>query len=69
MTFPLGDWQFWIVTAGAAVSVWAIVRPFLRRASPRDAAACAHCPHAATIIAAARPDGGGERLVTLGKLR
>lgn len=68
MSFPLGDWQFWTVTAGAVAAVWAIVRPFVRRASPRDAAACAHCKHAATV-APERTEGGGERLVTIGKVR
>lgn len=68
MTFPLGDWQFWTVTAGALAAAWVIVRPFLRRASPRDAAGCAHCKHAATI-APEPTEAAGERLVTIGKLR
>ena len=68
MTFPLGDWQFWTVTAGAVAAAWMVVRPFIRRASPKDAAACAHCKHA-TTIAPERADGGGERLVPIGKIR
>jgi hypothetical protein len=68
MSFPLGDWQFWAVTAGAVAAASVIVRPFVRRASPKDAAACAHCKHAASI-APERADGGEERLVTIGKFR
>ena len=26
---PIGDWQFWLVTAVAALGFWLLVRPFL----------------------------------------
>jgi hypothetical protein len=64
MAFPLADWQFWTVTAGALAAVWVVVRPFLRRSTPRTAAPCSHCrcPPAPP----ARPDPAQDRLVTIG---
>jgi hypothetical protein len=67
MAFPLADWQFWTVTAGALAAVWVVLRPFLRRAAPKDAAPCSHCRHAAPLPD--RADAGRERLVTIGKPR
>ena len=26
---PIGDWQFWIATAGALAALWLLVRPLL----------------------------------------
>lgn len=26
---PIGDWQFWLVTAIAALGLWLLVKPFL----------------------------------------
>ena len=42
MSFPVGDWQFWLATAIAALCAWAIVRPMLpsRRTPPE----CPGCP-------------------------
>jgi len=29
MGFPIGDWQFWLVTAIALTGAWFVVKPFL----------------------------------------
>jgi hypothetical protein len=51
MSFPLADWQFWVVTASAAVALWSLVRPFLARA-PRGA--CGSCNGCAKATLGAR---------------
>jgi hypothetical protein len=67
MSFPLGDWQFWAVTASAAGAVWMLVRPFLGPRAGEAADSCQRCGVAAS--GAACRGGGGERLVVLGKKR
>lgn len=32
---PLGDWQFWVVTALAALGLWVLIRMFLPKKKPR----------------------------------
>jgi hypothetical protein len=64
MSFPLGDWQFWAVTASAAGAVWMLVRPFLGGGIGDATDPCQRCGVAA---AGAACRGGGERLVVLGK--
>ncbi len=32
MGFPIGDWQFWLVTACALAGAWFVVKPFLPKA-------------------------------------
>jgi hypothetical protein len=66
--FPLGDWQFWAVTASAAGAVWVLLRPFLASGERAGGGPCSHCG----VAAGAPCQGGGaprERLVTLGKGR
>lgn len=67
MAFPLGDWQFWTVTAAAAGSVWLLVKPFLPRGEMKAGGSCSHCGVAAGSPCQRTP--GPERLVTLGKDR
>jgi len=35
MSFPVGDWQFWVVTAAVAVVVWFAVRAAARSFSSK----------------------------------
>ena len=42
MSFPVGDWQFWVATAIAAACGCAIIRPMLP--SRRKPPACPGCP-------------------------
>lgn len=42
MSFPVGDWQFWIASAIAASAAWAIIRPLLP--SGKKAQSCPGCP-------------------------
>ncbi len=62
MTFPIGDWQFYVVTAVAVGGAWALLRPFLRRR--RAGAPCSGCGPAAetkrtraTLTVGGRPSG------------
>ena len=32
---PLGDWQFWLVSAIAAAGLWVLVRMFLPKRKPK----------------------------------
>ena len=67
MAFPLGDWQFWTVTAAAIGSVWMLVQPFLARDRKKSGGPCSHCG-----VGAGSPcqrSAGPQRLVTLGKGR
>lgn len=44
MSFPLADWQFWVVTVTALGALWALVRPFVGSAdSDAGRGACAKC--------------------------
>lgn len=42
MSFPVGDWQFWIASAIAAVCALAIIRPLLP--SRKKGQSCPGCP-------------------------
>ena len=42
MSFPVGDWQFWIATGIAVTCAWAILKPLLP--SRRKPPACPGCP-------------------------
>ena len=42
MSFPAGDWQFWVATAIAAACAWTIIRPLIP--SRRKPTACPGCP-------------------------
>jgi hypothetical protein len=45
---PMNDWQFWIVTAFAAIGLWFLARPFLAsRKSRAEDASCPHCTSSA----------------------
>jgi hypothetical protein len=66
MSFPVGDPQFWCVSASAAAALWVAVRPFLGRPQPKGAGACATCSLAAGGRCAP-PAGGRPGLVVLGR--
>ncbi|MGD2113856.1 MAG: hypothetical protein PVG07_02315 [Acidobacteriota bacterium] len=69
MSFPIADWQFWIVTLTAAGSVWALVRPFLPGGkSDESSAPCSHCG-AAPGAPCGKDADDAPRLVTLGDRR
>lgn len=40
---PLGDWQFWVVTALAVSAIWLVASPFVPRRK-KPGAACPGCP-------------------------
>ena len=61
MSFPLDDWQFWVVTLVAVASVLPIVRVLVPKASRDDA-----CPGCTTCESEAPPPG---QLVTIGRRR
>jgi len=42
MSFPVGDWQFWVATAIAAACAWAIMMPLLP--SRKKTPSCPGCP-------------------------
>lgn len=68
MSFPLGDWQFWAVTASAAGAAWMLVRPFLADRERPGGEACADCPSGACGAARSRPlDGRGGDVVRIGR--
>ena len=68
MSFPVGDWQFWAVTASMLGSVWMLVRPFVGERKPRAArGGCADCAAAAAPRCPSGTRAGSERLVLLGK--
>ncbi|HEX2253721.1 MAG TPA: hypothetical protein VHQ65_10690 [Thermoanaerobaculia bacterium] len=79
MTFPVGDWQFWVVTLSAVGSLWMLVRPFLAPRGKKGAGAgsCSQCGVAAGApcqgtrggAAGAGGHGGREHLVVIGKHR
>lgn len=65
---PWHDWQFWVVTAAAVLSLWTLLRPFLKRGDA-NAPNCGSC--AAGAAACARPSALGNgraqpKLVVLG---
>ena len=62
MLFPVGDWQFWVVTACAAVAAWWLVRPFFGRGAP-PSGPCASCPK--SVSRAAERGEGRPRLHTI----
>lgn len=69
MGFPLGDWQFWTVTACALGAVWMLVKPFVgRNQAPPEP--CASCPKSVREAhGQAGESGGRDELVTIGKAR
>ena len=67
MGFPLGDWQFWSVTACALGALWVLVKPFVGRSDRPAAGACASCPK--VLRAVEGEVDGGKKLVTIGKAR
>ena len=68
MSFPVGDWQFWTVTASAAGAVWLLVRPFLADRRKAPGGSCADCTAGACGAARSRPLGGGRSdLVDIGR--
>lgn len=69
MDFPLTDWQFWAVTAGALGAGWAVVRPFVRRRAAKGDAPCANCQCASSPPERGDGGGGRDRLVAIGKPR
>lgn len=65
------DWQFLVVTAAALWGLWILLRPFLpRRGKEQEAAGGAACPRCSSsgscASSAARSEGSGSGLVTLG---
>ena len=64
MGFPLGDWQFWTVTACAAGAVWMLIQPFLGRGEAPPGP-CASCPKSARVEGGGQ-DGGRGGVVTIG---
>lgn len=66
MGFPLGDWQFWTVTACAAGAVWMLIQPFLGRGEAPPGP-CASCPKNAWVEGDREQGGGRGGLVTIGK--
>ena len=65
MAFPVGDWQFWCVTASAVGAVWLLVKPFLGRA-PQAGGGCAGCSVAGGRCKPLRTaERDGDRLVVL----
>ena len=38
---PVGDWQFWIVTAAGMLGLWMIIKPFVPKRNKQTG--CAHC--------------------------
>lgn len=69
MGLPLGDWQFWTVTACALGALWLLIRPFVGR-SKAAPGACASCPKSAHVVSSHDSKSGGrDKLVTIGKIR
>lgn len=65
---PWTDWQFWVVTAAAVVSLWVLLRPFWKTSG--DNPACGSCASGAAACAR-RPSTGdptkASPLVVLGR--
>jgi thiamine biosynthesis lipoprotein len=57
MGLPLGDWQFWLVTATVAVVALGAARRIRRALRADSEAACASCPK----VAPATPGGGAAK--------
>lgn len=60
MSFPVTDWQFWLVTAVAGFGLWNLIKTFLPRSSTSEG--CSSCETCGP--AAAAPTG--PELVSLG---
>lgn len=43
MMFPVGDWQFWVVTLITAFACYVLVKPFLKQKKTASDG-CAGCP-------------------------
>ncbi len=59
---PWNDWQFWVVTAGAAFGLWMLIRPFLQQRDPE--AGCHGCNTCPTDAPA---ETKGPKLVSIGR--
>ena len=67
MSFPVADWQFWVVTATAVGALWALVRPFLGNDGESTAQApCAKCGTSASGASCGHSGSAEPKLVTLG---
>lgn len=63
---PWNDLQFWIVTAAAVLSLWVLVKPWLRR---DEGPACGSCASGAAACAKvpSKDSDGKASLVVLGR--
>lgn len=69
MSLPLGDWQFWTVTAFTLGAVWLLVKPSVSRGET-PSGTCASCPKSLHAASAPKATSSGrDQLVTIGKLR
>lgn len=64
MSFPITDWQFWLVTLVAGLGLWQLIKQFLP--SPSSSQGCRGCDTCATEQSTATPSklvvlGGGQR--------
>jgi len=66
MSFPVSDWQFWVVTVAAMGSFWALVKPFLPGGKSETNSPCSHCGVAAGAPCGRANATPGAQLVTLG---
>lgn len=66
MTFPLHDWQFWVVTLAALLGAWWVLRSLLAvaRTPKGQTPTCPGCNSCGAESAV--PAKGGEGLVQLG---
>ncbi len=66
MPQPALDWQFWTVTAAAAVAVWMLVKPFVGSKKKNAASPCSLCTAAGPPC---RSGGGRDRRATIDRAR
>ena len=65
MTFPVHDWQFWVVTVAALLGAWRVLRTLLAVARTPKGETPA-CPGCDSCGAASSAPARGEGLVQLG---
>jgi len=64
MSFPVLDWQFWVVSAVAGIGLWRLIKQFLPTPSKSDGCpGCDQCPPEKDTTTAPKLVvlGGGQR--------
>lgn len=64
---PLGDWQFWAVSAAALAGAWLALRPLVAAKRKPSGGACSNCALGARTVHSSKATN--DSLVSLGRNR